>query len=163
MKSIALNSPTETALRDLLEDRDTGVSKAVVHAQMTLRLYKDLEGISYDELIQLATENQNYLDHMTPQDPAFETLLINRNNFYKVAAALNDLRSMGRYDHMLPVRAMVNVGNIVTEANFWIPKMNYHKSNRDNLIRSVINDKLSSSSNWRNCLRHSKEIDFVEL
>lgn len=164
MKSIPLNNnPTEQSLKDLLEERSGTTTAKTLHAEMTLRMYKDLEGISYDELMMLANENQAMLEHMTPLDPAYEVLLVNRNNFYKVAGALNDLKSMGRHDHQLPVNAMVSVNNITVEASFWIPKLNYRQGDRERIIQGHINKKIGESPTWRNSFRSITDIDFVEL
>ena len=164
MKSISLNnSPTEQSLKDLLEERSGSTTALTLQAEVTLRIYKDLEGISYDELMMLAKENQEILEHMTPLDIAYNTLLTNRNNFYKVAGALNDLKSMGRHDHLLPVHAMVSVNNITVEANFWIPKLNYRNGDRATIIQNHINAKIGSSPQWRNSFRNTTNVDFVEL
>lgn len=153
----------EKSLKDLLEDRSVGDSRRVQFAEMTKRAYKELEGVSYDELMQLHNEAVEVLKVTPPFDISYEYFLKQRDVLLKMATAVNDAENMGRHDHLLPVHALVSVRNVTVESEFWIPKLNYRASERGNIIRSEIVRRMNDSSTWTPSMRHSADIDFVEV
>lgn len=154
----------EKNLKDLIENRGVGSEAAAFRAAMTLRLYQQrFEGITYDEAIALANENDLTIQHMSVDDPAFLHLIEMRNAFLKYATALNDIENMGRHDHELPVHALVSVAGVAIECNFHIPRLYYRKHEREKIITSTLRGKINQSNDWVGTYRHPSKIDFVEL
>lgn len=162
MNTIELTA-AEKSLKDLLEDRSVGDSRRVQFAEMTKRAYGELKDVSYDELIQLHNEAVEVLKVTSPMDISYEYFLKQRDILLKMATAVNDAENMGRHDHLMPVHALVSVRNVTVESEFWIPKLNYRASERDNIIRSEIIRRMNDSSTWTPSMRHRADIDFVEV
>lgn len=154
----------EKHLKDLMEDRGPGSEHLQRRAEMTLRMYASKIGpLTYDECIKLVVENDQLAQDCGPFDPAYDFLTRSRNDFLKIAEALNDHDVLGRHDHQLPVKVLVSVDNIAVECELWIPKLYYRDSDRNRIIQSTIHGKLNQSSEWSGSLRYGPKIDFVEL
>lgn len=154
----------ERNLKDLMEDRGPGSERLQRCAEMTLSIYASKIGsLTYDECIKLVVENDQLAQDCGPFDPAYDFLTRSRNDFLKIAEALNDAEHMGRRDHQLPVNLLVSVDNVAVECTVWIPKLYYRATERESIIRSTIHGKLNASAEWAGSVRHGPKIDFVEL
>jgi hypothetical protein len=157
-------SVQEQKLKDLIEDRGVGIQEQSLKARLTKTLMeKDYGGLTYDEAMRLAEENDDILQFTPAHDPAFMYLVTTRNNMLKWAEVMNDVSIMGRYDHMLPVHALVSVDNVTVECKFHIPKLYYNERERKTIIESQLRQKLHRSSDWAASVRRPPTIDFVEL
>lgn len=153
----------EKSLKDLLEDRGPGSECKQQHAELTIRMFKGYEGISYDEVMQLYEENQQTLSHTPWTDIAHEHLMHQRNKLLQLATALNDLHILGRTDHLFPVHALVSIGSTAVECTFYAPKLHYYEVRRNKHLETTIREKAWASSEWCNSVRNGITVDFVEL
>jgi hypothetical protein len=154
----------EKKLKDLIEDRGIGIQEQNLKARLTKQVLEPhFAGLTYDEAIRLAEENEDILQFTSVHDPAFQYLITTRNRYLQWASAVNDVDIMGRYDHMLPVHALVSVDDVTAECNFHIPKLYYNERERNAIIAATLRQKLMRSSDWAAPLRSMRSIDFVEL
>lgn len=156
-------SSKEEKLKALIENMGVGADQDTFKANLVLRTYTHLDGISYDEAIQLVKENNDVLQHMSVHDPAWEGLCKMRNDMLRYASAINLSRTMGRHDHEAPVHALVSVNDITVECNFYIPLLYLTMYSRERVIMETIKSTIGRSSEWSGSLRHSTKIEFVEL
>lgn len=159
-----VNSSQEQRLKDLIEDRGIGIQEQNLKARLTKTLLeRTLGGLTYEDAVRLADEQDDILQYTPAHDPAFLHLVTTRNNLLKWAEVVNDVDIMGRYDHMLPVHALVSVDGVTVECNFHIPRLYYNERERKNIILSQLRQKVARSSDWSASLRRPAAIDFVEL
>lgn len=153
----------EKKLQSLLENLGVGDDAAKKKAQLTMMVYADMEGITYEECMMLHNEAVNFLKHTPPGDPAFDFLIKQRDNSLKYAGALNDINNMGRKEHLVSINALVTVGETCTEVTMHVPKLHLRTDNREAHIKLFINNKVRSSSEWSPGLRYGTVVDFIEL
>jgi hypothetical protein len=154
----------EKQLKALIEDMGVGCRIRAYRAEANKRILgPHLNGITYDQAIQLIKESNEQLSYMTPHDPAYLFMINQRNQMLKWATSLNDDESMGRHDHELPVHALVSVDGVTVECNFYIPQLYYIEHERHNLIKQTIREKVLRSSQIAGSMRNPSSIDFVEL
>lgn len=161
---MTLLSIDEKKLKDQIENMGTGGPNKAMLSGLTLKAYGDqIKGLTYDEAISLANENELTMSHMSAMDPAFEFMANSMLTMLKVAEALNNVNCLGRHEHQLPVHALVSVGDTAVECNFHISRVGYTSHRRKELIIKAIRQEISTSSDWAGSHRHPSEIDYVEL
>lgn len=157
------NVSNEKKLQALLENRGVGDEAAKKKAQLTMMVYSDMEGITYDECIMLYNEAIKLLEHTPPNDIAFDFLIRQRDNALKYAGAINDFNNMGRKDHLVPIHALVSVDNTCAEVTMHVNKLHLRTDNRHAHILHDIINRVKASSEWSPSIRHAVKIDYVEL
>lgn len=156
-------SSKEQKLKALIEDMGVGSRQKAFKADMAVKLYPQFTDITYDEAMSLVKDNNDTLEHTSVFDPAWEYLANQRNQMLKWAGIQNDTKVLGRHDHEFPVHALVSIDDVTVEVNFYIPRLYYSKDRREDIIRSVLLEKINQSSEWSYGLRRQKNIEFVEL
>lgn len=113
---------TERSLKTIIEGihDDNSASMPLKQAKLQFEEKKLGGKLTYDEAVQLAKESEEILAVMNPLDIAYSRFVQTKIQMYRHAALLNDVLCLGRHEHQIKARVLVEFGSQTAEVDVWL-------------------------------------------